>query len=124
MSQFYSIAEVNKLLPNGAVLPIPGMNPFTVTGLSVLNSHPEAGLCYPLPTPEGVARSDSGNMSVVNPDWLIERNATGFNTGADHARNMDIKISSLTNDFRQDLSRPYAGVPGCRRMHERHKHRH
>lgn len=124
MSQFYSIAEVNKLLPNGAVMPIPGMIPFTVTGLSVLNSHPQGDYGYPLPAPEGVARSDSGNMLVVNPDWLIERDAAGLNTGADHDSNVDIKISSLTNDFRQDLSRPYAGVPGCRRMHERHKHRH
>lgn len=119
MSQFYSIAKVNKLLPNGADLPILGMSPFTVTGLSVLNSHPEVGHDYPLPTPEGVARSDSGFMPSVNPVWLIELETAEYGI----ERNMGI-ISSLTNEFRQDLSRPYAGEPECRRMHERHKHRH
>lgn len=125
MSQFYSIAEVNKLLPNGAVMPISGMIPFTVTGLTVLNSHPETGCDYPLPAPKGVARSDSGNnMPSVDPVWLIERTAAGMNPGSGHARNVDITISSLTNDFRQDLSRPYAGEPECRRMHERQRCRH
>lgn len=120
MSSFYSIAAANKLLPNAGFALQQGMSLCAVDGLNVLNMHRGLGdNGYPLPEPKGVARSDSGFLPRVSPNWLIELATTAIGDEPTH----DI-ISSLTNEFRQDLSRPYAGEPECRRMHERHKHRH